>query len=936
MKNHLTFKALVFIIFSIQVGAGTVNKSPADPREYNTFFLKNGIEVITVSDAELATSAATLSIGVGAFQDPEEAQGIAHFLEHMIFMGSKKYKSPNEYMEFISQNGGSTNAFTAAEQTTYLFSINSKKFAPALDRLSSAIMEPLFDGTMVEKEINAVNSEWLKSRQTDTFIQQRSLALTGNPSHPRVKLGVGNKETLGTNEEQLLGSLRDFHNKYYSANLMKLVLVGNQSSKELAKLARKYFSKIGNKKIERPLTNISAYRKEDLAKEIFIRSKVKSPIFLVEFPIKDNRDLWKSKPNQYISKLMNSQEDGSLMVTLQDEGLIQSGQAVFMPSAWGKDGSAFVEYSLTEKGEKNKDTILSLTYNYIDLIKSNGIDKAYFDELASINKIQFEDYQSPSALGLAVEFGQRVFDWPAENLIDFAYVTSEFDSDAIMSTLSQLTPERSRIYHIGPDEISDIDLQYADGAYRVESFAPERLNEFSGLGIALRLPEPEVIEDDQEFKIAQLENFKKPKKIFDDAGAQAYLSNSQDHQGKDGIMNLVFRTSATSENVNNLVSANLLMAAFQRKNLRIIQRAGQRGAFVIPAVDGVGNPLISMSGRTKRHIQYANDLIDKFLEFEITERSLKDLKKLYADSYESISELAVADQLEYHALTITKQAPYLYSQKQFLSALNSVTLDDVKEIHKKILESSFLDIYAHGNYNSDQIVEFAKSIRSRIGSTSQLTPWHHESDFSIKVGRGLVKKLRMPKDGVGIIDSYIYPEESLKVRAQFMIINKIFRTSFFNDLRTNQQVGYIVTSFNETIHDFPTLSMMIVSDNTNLQDLKEKIVDFQYGFAAAFEQIDKKTVQGLQRALLEEMVKKPENIFVEATPFLSDWGDGNYSFDTTDKIAVFIEDATKGELIELTNKIFFDGVFMNSTVQLKGDDFKDSPYFSWQNVSQKQ
>ena len=240
MKNNLISKALI-IIFSIQLEAGTVNKSSADPREYNTFLLKNGMEVITVSDPELATSAATLSVGVGAFQDPEEAQGAAHFLEHMIFMGSKKYKSPNEYMEFISQNGGSTNAFTAAEQTTYLFSINSKQFAPALDRLSSAIKEPLFDGTMVEKEINAVNSEWLKNRQTDTFIQQRALALTGNPSHPRVKLGVGNKETLGTNEEQLLSSLRDFHSKFYSANLMKLVLVGNQSSKELAKLARKYF-----------------------------------------------------------------------------------------------------------------------------------------------------------------------------------------------------------------------------------------------------------------------------------------------------------------------------------------------------------------------------------------------------------------------------------------------------------------------------------------------------------------------------------------------------------------------------------------------------------------------------------------------------------------------------------------------------------------------
>ena len=930
MKN---FILTLVIIFSSHMEAGTVNKSPADQREYETFFLKNGIEVITVSDPELATSAATLNVGVGAFQDPQEAQGIAHFLEHMIFMGSKKYTSPNEYMEFISQNGGSTNAFTAAEQTSYLFSINSKKFAPALDRLSAAIIEPLFNGTMVEKEINAVNSEWLKNRQTDAFIQQRALALTGNPSHPRVKLGVGNKNTLGTNEEQLLGSLRDFHEKFYSANLMKLVLVGNQSSKELAQLARKYFSKIKNNKVERPVNNISAYREEDLSKEIFIKSKVKSPIFLVEFPIKDNRNLWKSKPNQYITKLINSQEDGSLMVRLQDEGLIQSGRAIFMPAAWGKDGSAFLEYSLTEKGENNKDKILFLTYEFIDLIKSNGIDKAYFDELASINKIQFEDYQSPSALSQAVQFGQRIFDWPSENLIDYAYVTSEFDPDAIKSTLSQLTPERSRIYHIGPDQASDIELQYADGAYRVEPFSAKKLTKFSNLNIALSLPGPEAIEDEQDSRLTQSNQFKKPTRILEDLGVQVYLSSSQDHQGKDGIMNLVFRSPITSENVKNLVSANILTAAFQRKNLRIIQRAGQRGAFVIPAVNGVGNSLISMSGRTKRHIQYASDLIDKFIKFEISERSLQDIKKLYADSYESISELAVADQLEYHALTITKQAPYLYSQKQFLSALESVTLEDVKEIHKQILESSFIDVYAHGNYNSDQVIEFARSVRNKLGVSSQQTPWHYESEFEVKVGRGLVKRLEMPKDGVGIIDSYIYPEQSLEVQAQFMLINKIFRTSFFNDLRTNQQVGYIVTSYNETVHDFPTLSMMIVSDNTDLQDLKEKIINFQYGFSAAFEQIDKKTIQGLQRALLEEMTKKPENIFVEASPYISDWQKGDYSFDTADQIENYIEDSTKDDLIKLTNKIFFDGVFMNSTVQLKGDDFKESSYFSWQNMS---
>ena len=202
----------LFLIIALITGLplmsdDTVNKSPSDKREYNIFTLKNGIDVVTVSDPNLVTSAATLSVGVGAFQDPNDAQGIAHFLEHMLFMGSKKYPKPNEYMQFIQENGGDANAFTAAEQTTYLFSINSSKFEPALDRLSSSIKDPLFDPTMVGKEINAVNSEWLLNRQSDSFIQQRTAGNTGNPDHPRTKLGVGNKDTLSDSEEILLKKL---------------------------------------------------------------------------------------------------------------------------------------------------------------------------------------------------------------------------------------------------------------------------------------------------------------------------------------------------------------------------------------------------------------------------------------------------------------------------------------------------------------------------------------------------------------------------------------------------------------------------------------------------------------------------------------------------------------------------------------------------------
>jgi protease-3 len=96
---------------------------------------------------------------------------------------------------------------------------------------------------MVEKEISAVNSEWLLLRQSDQFVVNRASANTTNLNHPKSQLGVGNNETLSRDKEILLSSLREFYNQYYSANLMKLVLVGNQSQRELKSYAKKYFLK---------------------------------------------------------------------------------------------------------------------------------------------------------------------------------------------------------------------------------------------------------------------------------------------------------------------------------------------------------------------------------------------------------------------------------------------------------------------------------------------------------------------------------------------------------------------------------------------------------------------------------------------------------------------------------------------------------------------
>ena len=934
-KNTLSvFFLLITLSISI-IADDSVNKSPADNREYNIFTLKNGIDVITVSDPELASSAATLSVGVGQFQDPENAQGIAHFLEHMLFMGSKKYPSPNEYMEFIQQNGGSTNAFTAAEQTTYLFSINSSQFAPALDRLSSSIKDPIFDPTMVGKEINAVNSEWLLSRQSDSFVLQRAAAATGNPDHPRTKLGVGNKDTLSSNEDELLGHLNNFYNQYYSANLMKLVLVGKQSPKELKKLAKKYFSKIKNNKVKRPLTKITAYREANLGRNIFIKSRIKSPSLTIEFPIQDNSSLWRSKPNEYVEMLLNSQEPNALMSYLTEEGYIQDGDASVDPKIWGGDGSAFITYSLTDKGLNNKDFIISNTFQYLDLMKEDGVNKDYFDELAGINQIQFEDYSSPEALQLAVSFALKIYDVPLKNIIDSTYVTSDYGEQAINEVLSSFNPNNARIYHISSDEIIDTQLKFADGGYRSEELNYDLLKRSSDTNLLVKLPDPQIIVlDEDEPELAFSDGFKTPKKIFSSDGVQAYLSHTQNFRGREGTLFVNLKSSVASKTAESMTYAFILNDVFRKKHRTIYQRAFQRsGVRIFSQFDSEGNTVFGFLGRSSTQLKYANELLTKFASFQLKERDLNNAIKALKDSYDSISEQGISSQLSYYASTTTKQGPFFFSKKEILSSLDTATLEGLNDYHKKFMESVFIDIFSHGLEAEEKITSFAANTRELFGETSQITPWKMEESFKVVAGTGRVTKVSIPKDGVGISDLYVYPKKSLKVEAQFTMINKLFSPSFFNDLRTNQQLGYAVYSLNYDIHDYPTIAMTVVSDNSNLQDLKEKMMMFQDGFAVALRQIDNKVIKNIKKSLLEDLDQKPENIIIEALNLVNDWEEGNYEFDTNKQIREIIANTSKNDLVSLNDSFIGNGEYMNITIQIRGQDFKDTPYFSWDAVN---
>jgi nardilysin len=145
----------------------------------------------TASSPSTKKAAAAMCVRMGSFSDPPNAQGLAHFLEHMLFMGSSEFPDENEYASYLSKHGGSSNAFTEWEYTCYYFDINREFLVGALQRFSQFFISPLVKEDALEREVLAVDSEFNQVLQNDSCRLSQLQCHTSSPNHPVNKFSWG-------------------------------------------------------------------------------------------------------------------------------------------------------------------------------------------------------------------------------------------------------------------------------------------------------------------------------------------------------------------------------------------------------------------------------------------------------------------------------------------------------------------------------------------------------------------------------------------------------------------------------------------------------------------------------------------------------------------------------------------------------------------------
>lgn len=225
-----------------------------------TIRLENGLTALLIADqisdredaeknAKLA--ACSLSIDVGYFSDPQDIQGLSHFLEHMIFMGSTKYPSENEYRQYISMAGGYSNAETMAETTKFYFSAGKNQLEGAIDRFSNLFKNPLLLKEAMTRERDAVESEFAMNSLSQYARLEQLLASMGQADHPSRIFGWGNSKTLkeGITDDDLYERVHEFRRRHYSAHRMYLCVQACMDLDDLQELVVKHWWDIPNNQL---------------------------------------------------------------------------------------------------------------------------------------------------------------------------------------------------------------------------------------------------------------------------------------------------------------------------------------------------------------------------------------------------------------------------------------------------------------------------------------------------------------------------------------------------------------------------------------------------------------------------------------------------------------------------------------------------------------
>ena len=841
-----------------------VIKSISDTRLYRAVTLVNGLKVILISDVQADTAAASLDVFVGSAQNPAKREGLAHFLEHMLFLGTEKYPQASEYQQFIKENGGANNAYTSFEHTNYFFDIKPSALEQGLDRFAQFFIAPLLNDQYVEREKNAVNAEYQAGLKNEF---RRSLAVLReviNPQHPFSRFSVGNLATLNSHNAAVRNDLLMFYRKHYFAENMALSVLGRQTLDELEMMVRAKFDEVPmfsvfNGDAEIPSYQINSPFLNDAKLPLWVSikpEKNKRSLRLV-FALPSQQPRYPDRSLEVIGHVLGHEGKGSLLSYLKTQNLaedLSAGQ--FIDYRGGTSFSVFV--NLTEQGVNEQELVLQAIFSALKVLSQQGIPRWIFDELAMISRLSF-DYQDQLQAGQAVvHLSSHLHRYPARDALRANYVFDDYDEAQVVKLLRQMTVERVLILTVAASVSTDKVTKYYQVPYAVKPLTEVLLQALKNpqINSVISLPERNVFLP-KKLKLAKKTKKSVPVNIVNEAGFSVWYKGRDQFTTPKSVMYFSFQHNNITRQLSDAVQLQLYVDLLNDSLNEMAYPANFAGMGfdLYPHSRGI---TLKVSGFSERQSDLLLALLNKI---QVNRFTLKQYARIQSS-------------LRKHWQNAEKRAPYKkllarlrkqmhvgsWSNADKLAQLDQLSLTDINAFGKSFWRAVNVQALFNGNVTKKQALTVAAKVKAQMPSLIDVRSvlelvrldqsMHHQvqSDHSDKA---YVLYLQGENNG-------------LEQQVMWMLLSKVLESGFFNQLRTEQQLGYIVFAAYYKMLDVPGMIFTIQSPSADVDRLHQSVTGFLMQQWPRLGLLGLSQFDTYKEAVLKELLERDNNLGKES------------------------------------------------------------------------
>lgn len=826
------------------------NQVDLKARETLKIRLANGIEAIVVSDPTTPESAAALVVKAGSWN--ETKPGLAHFLEHMLFLGTEKYPDESSFDEAVGKYKGHFNAFTSTDFTAFYFSVGNAGFLDVLDRFSQFFQAPLFNPDGVSRELNAIDQEFKKNLDIDSFRELNILRQESNPFHPFHNFTSGNKESLkGVSQEEL----KTWYKAAYSSDRMRLFVLSPLPIDQLVNDVESRFSKVP--------TSVKPLNKQttDFLKPLFGKMITYEPIqqnyslaFIWEVDLSDREH----RPEEIIAHILGNEGANSLSQVLKSEGLATQVN-VCSSSLSESEGIFQVETVLTPEGLKNKDKVIGTVFGAIEKMQKTPIPKALFDEVQLTRLLAYENQNREDVSDEALEVASTL---PFENVTSYperTFLIKSYDDNAIKKFADKLDPKKAILILSAPKSATGVSYnkeeEWTKTPYRLDKVDVASLPSTFELPAANRfLPRNFDLLSKES---SPFERVPKPDLILNDAKGSLYYWNDEFYKVPETYMSFEIRPSAFQyRKAKNQALSDLFVKIANFNLLGLIHEAGLAGTDITFQSTPKGFAL-RVDGYSDRVDEVLSEIVKELRNLNLNEAlfttQLEEIKREYQNQllsppYEQIRAYFLEDLIGNASI------------KQKAMAAKKITFDDFKVFASSLFEKAFTAGLIIGNVSQEEAKSSAKLVFDM-----------NKRGFPLKEQKAV--EFRNLEKGPYTIDHKLKGENSALIlaiedapfnaesRAVNQLLGIALRDAYFKTLRTEQQTGYVVRASNEDLFKHLYQVFIIQSSTYSPTELLFRTEAFLDNYARRLrDEIPEERFNQMKAALLSNLKEKPQNL----------------------------------------------------------------------------